>query len=49
MHHIDIKIQRERQYISFVVVNNMKSIRQYIISRFPRLWFVKELQGVCEF
>ncbi len=41
--HIDIKIQRERKYTLFIIINNMKCMKHYIKSR-----FVKELQ-VCEF
>ncbi len=27
----------------------MKCIKYYITSRFPKLGFMKELQGICEF
>ncbi len=41
---------QKKKNIPFVVIDNMKCIKHCItLSRFPKLWFVKELQGVCEF
>ncbi len=47
LYHTDLKIQRVRKYI--VVINNITCIKHYIMSRFPKLRFVKELQWVCKF
>jgi len=43
--HID---KENLKYILFVVINNMKSIKYYIISGFQRLGFVEELKEVHE-
>ncbi len=37
----------EIKYIPFII-KNMKCFEQYIMSRFPKLGFMKELLGVCE-
>ncbi len=42
-------MQRKRKYILFVVINNIKWIKHYIISRFSKLRYMKEMQEVCEF
>ncbi len=46
--HFEIKILSLRKCIPFIVINHMKCIKHYIMSRFP-IGFVKELQGVYEF
>ncbi len=30
LYHIDIKIQKERKHIPFIVINNMKHIQLYV-------------------
>ncbi len=42
-------MQRVRELVPFILIYNMKCIKHYITSRFPKLGFVKELQGGCEF
>ncbi len=42
-------MQRVRKIFPFIVIYNMKCIKQYITSKFPKVGFVKELQGACEF
>ncbi len=37
----------EIKYIPFII-NNMTCFEHYIMSRFPKLGFLKELLGVCE-
>jgi len=46
LYHIDIKIRREWKYIPFLVINNIKCIKYYITSGFPRLGYVMKQQGV---
>ncbi len=45
----NIKIQKVGKYIPFVLINNMECIKHNIMSRFPKLVFVKELQRFHEF
>ncbi len=44
-----LKMQRVIKLVPFIVIYNMKCIKYDITSRFPKLGFVKELQGGCEF
>ncbi len=43
------KMQRVRNLVPFIVIYNMECINHNITSRFPKLGFVKELQGGCKF
>ncbi len=39
----------KKKLVPFIVIYNMKCIKHYIMSKFPKLGFVKEMQGGCEF
>ncbi len=43
------KMEIVRKRVPFIVIFNMKWIKHYITSRFPKLGFVKELHEGCEF
>ncbi len=49
LYHIVVKTLRERKYIPFVVIKNMKCNCRLFTSRFPKMGLKKELQGVREF